>query len=228
FLTAEECTTLLHLAESSSNSTWSRAMVNTGNGAQIMDSDTQHCGRILWNTPDIAQRLLDRLMPFLEDCGIGELEGRPIVTGIGPARRGERMGGGERSLFTVHLYLNGDGVQDLMELEREIERAERRQGLFVGGDGEVDLSDVVADGQEETKEADETSPGGTAGEEKLLGGATPFTDGYSSRDAVRIFPKAGSILVFQQRNLVHGGDDVFRGVKYTMRTDVMYRKQETS
>lgn len=42
------------------------------------------------------------------------------------------------------------------------------------------------------------------------------------RDSVRVFPKTGSLLIFQQRNLMHSGDDVFRGVKYTVRTDVMY------
>ncbi|EKV15998.1 hypothetical protein PDIG_23530 [Penicillium digitatum PHI26] len=36
------------------------------------------------------------------------------------------------------------------------------------------------------------------------------------------FFKTGSVLIFQQRNLFHGGDDVVRGVKHTLRTEVMY------
>lgn len=64
----------------------------------------------------------------------------------------------------------------------------------------------------------------TANSGRLLGGATSFTDGYDAEDAVRVFPKTGSVLIFQQRNLVHGGDDVFRGMKYTMRADVMYEQ----
>jgi hypothetical protein len=35
-------------------------------------------------------------------------------------------------------------------------------------------------------------------------------------------PKAGRVLIFQHRNLYHSGDDVLAGVKYTMRTDIMY------
>nr|POE79725.1 hypothetical protein CFP56_07790 [Quercus suber] len=35
-------------------------------------------------------------------------------------------------------------------------------------------------------------------------------------------PRCGRILLFQHRDLLHSGDDVVRGVKYTMRTDLMY------
>lgn len=38
-----------------------------------------------------------------------------------------------------------------------------------------------------------------------------------------VYPKAGRILLFQHRDLLHSGDDVLRGVKYTMRTDLMYK-----
>ena len=60
---------------------------------------------------------------------------------------------------------------------------------------------------------------------RLLGGATSFTDNYRTSEAVRVFPKTGSVLIFQQRNLMHSGDDVFRGVKFTVRTDVMYTSE---
>jgi hypothetical protein len=85
FMTEEECNQLLHLVKSSHPS-WDRAMVNTGNGTQIMSVDTRNCGRIIWNTPDIAQRLLGRLTPFLRECGLCDVENRPLITGIGPAK----------------------------------------------------------------------------------------------------------------------------------------------
>ncbi|KAB8073813.1 hypothetical protein BDV29DRAFT_132706 [Aspergillus leporis] len=84
----------------------------------------------------------------------------------------------------------------------KIERAEREGGLLVRGDGVVDLMDVTfgEEQKELEEEMDRTSPGlamsNASHEGKLLGGATSFTDGYSPRDAVRIFPKAGSILIF--------------------------------
>jgi hypothetical protein len=56
----------------------------------------------------------------------------------------------------------------------------------------------------------------------LRGGATTF---HASRDSDRkldVDPKAGRVLLFQHRRLLHSGDDVISGIKYTMRSDLMY------
>ncbi|PKY05755.1 hypothetical protein P168DRAFT_250621 [Aspergillus campestris IBT 28561] len=252
--TESECSEIIRLASESTKSAscpegkWARAMVNAGRGKETMAIDTRNCGRILWDTPAIAEKLLARMWPFLEEGGITEVANRPVVTMLGPARRGEvfrlsglnerlrvlRYEGGdyfrphcdgkfvredksEQSFFTIQIYLSGDGVQDLEELGRRIEKAEKADGLFRGEDGMIDLSTV---GEEVS--GDEDGDDGE-GDGRLLGGATSFTDGFGAKDAVRVFPKAGSVLVFQQRSLFHGGDDVFRGVKYTLRSDVMYK-----
>lgn len=55
----------------------------------------------------------------------------------------------------------------------------------------------------------------------LVGGATAFL----SKDRKRrldIDPKAGSVLIFQHRRLLHEGAKVEQGVKFTVRTDVLY------
>ncbi|PLB33751.1 uncharacterized protein BDW47DRAFT_113464 [Aspergillus candidus] len=250
--TESECNEIIRLASESTKSAscpegkWARAMVNAGHGKETMAIDTRNCGRILWDTPAIAEKLLARMWPFLEEGGITEIANRPVVTMLGPARRGEvfqlsglnerlrvlRYEGGdyfrphcdgkyvredksEQSFFTIQIYLSGDGVQDLEELGRKIEKAEKSDGLFREKDGMINLSVV---GEELSEDEDEGE-----GDGRLLGGATSFTDGFGAEDAVRVFPKAGSVLVFQQRNLFHGGDDVFRGVKYTLRSDVMYK-----
>ncbi|KAJ5632273.1 Prolyl 4-hydroxylasealpha subunit [Penicillium lividum] len=248
FMTETECTELLKIAENSRNAdqtnapVWEHAMINVGGGKQAMSVDSRKSGRIILDSPDIAQRILDRLRPLMRDLNLDKIKNQPLITGLGPARRGEtyhmsslnerlrflRYEGGDyfrphwdgcyitpdgkkRSLLTIQLYLNGDGEQDLNELLPEIERAEKRNALFVQ-DGEVDL--CVA-GEQSDSPADLLS-------QKLLGGATSFTDDYRAREVVRVFPKTGSLLIFQQRNLMHCGDDVFRGVKYTVRSDVMY------
>lgn len=41
-------------------------------------------------------------------------------------------------------------------------------------------------------------------------------------DKYDVLPKAGRILLFQHRDLIHSGDDVLSGTKYTMRTDLLY------
>jgi hypothetical protein len=60
--------------------------------------------------------------------------------------------------------------------------------------------------------------------DQLKGGATTFYD-YGMKQKIDVVPKSGRVLIFQHRNLLHSGDDVVSGVKYTMRTDVMYTKE---
>lgn len=191
-------------------------------------------------------------MPFMRECQIDTVTKMPLVTGLGPARRGEalhlsrlnerlrflRYGGGdyfrphfdgcyvtpdgkERSLFTIHLYLNGDGDQDMEELKPHLERAEKKKGLFPK-DGEIDLTEIESHGVEIGCEGCPSALESLNQGDTLIGGATSFLAGFNSKDSVRVFPKTGSVLIFQQRNLFHSGDDVFRGVKYTLRTDMMY------
>ena len=64
--------------------------------------------------------------------------------------------------------------------------------------------------------------GDDAGAE-LEGGSTPFLSSNEQR-RVDIHPKAGRVLIFQHRRLLHSGDDVKKGTKYTMRTDIMYER----
>ncbi|KAF9889273.1 hypothetical protein FE257_007586 [Aspergillus nanangensis] len=95
-LTPSECTQLLHLAEqsgpngdSTNTHPWDRALLNIGNGQQIQALDARNCGRIIWDSPALADRLLNRLQPFLHDCDVVVLANRPGVTGRGPSSRGE-------------------------------------------------------------------------------------------------------------------------------------------
>jgi hypothetical protein len=225
-LTESECNELLRFAEASSpDGTWERALINIGNGRQALATDTRNCGRIMFDSQEIAEKLLARLRPFLQELNIERLENRPLVTGLAGRKRtyqvtrlNERLRflkyvGGEyfrphwdgrytdpetkeRSYFTVHLYLNGDGEQDLKELKRAEREAEGRDG---NPNGDLNGS--------------------------LLGGATSFIPRYEEPERnVRVFPKTGSVLVFQHSELMHGGDSVFRGTKYTLRTDLMYEQ----
>lgn len=230
-LTHEECSELLRRVEASTPSTtatWERALVNVGNGKQALATDVRNCGRIILDDHDLAARLLNRLFPFLQTLQLDTIADRPLITGL--AGRGKtyrltrinerlrflRYQGGEyfdvhgdgvyvtpdnqeRSLITIHLYLNGDGEQDLDELRREKRAA---------GDSGQYNRDV--DG-------------------KLLGGATSFMEMYGigkeDDQHLRVFPRTGSVLVFQQRDLLHSGDPVVRGTKYTVRSDIMYREE---
>lgn len=225
-----------------------------------MSIDTRKSGRVIFDSPKLADRILERMMPFMRECEIDRLEDKPMVTGLGPPKRGEvlhlsrlnerlrflRYEGGdyfrphwdgcfvtpdglEKSLYTIHLYLNGEGEQDMEELQPHIEEAEKSNVLFTFGQRwNTDLQDDEVESEEDqVGDRNCTAAAESLGQtETLLGGATSFAAGMDSRESVRIFPKTGSVLIFQQRNLFHGGDDVFRGVKYTLRTDVMYTTEK--
>ena len=62
-------------------------------------------------------------------------------------------------------------------------------------------------------------------EDSLLeGGATTFHAMDWSGRHLDISPKVGRVLLFQPKGLLHSGAVVKRGIKFTMRTDVMYKK----
>jgi hypothetical protein len=57
----------------------------------------------------------------------------------------------------------------------------------------------------------------------VKGGATTF----HSMDMTRrldVDPKMGRVLIFQHAHLLHSGDEVHEGIKYTMRSDLMYER----
>lgn len=68
---------------------------------------------------------------------------------------------------------------------------------------------------------------GKDGEAQLEGGATTFFSG-NMRKRVDVVPKVGRVLLFQHRLMIHSGDDVVRGQKFTLRTDIMYRVTDSS
>ena len=59
----------------------------------------------------------------------------------------------------------------------------------------------------------------------MQGGATTF-HAWDMERQIDINPKVGRVLIFQQRDLLHSGADVEGGLKYTLRTDLMYKKAD--
>lgn len=43
---------------------------------------------------------------------------------------------------------------------------------------------------------------------------------------IDVDPLAGRVLIFQHRRLLHSGDEVESGIKYTVRSDLMYQYEE--
>lgn len=55
----------------------------------------------------------------------------------------------------------------------------------------------------------------------FVGGATTFLSEDESR-RLEVNPRAGCVLIFQHKDLIHEGSKVRKGVKLAMRTDLFY------
>jgi hypothetical protein len=62
------------------------------------------------------------------------------------------------------------------------------------------------------------------GDEGCQGGATRFWSANEDR-FVDVDPKPGRVLIFQQRNMLHSGEDIIQGMKYTLRSDFMFVRE---
>ncbi|KAI4136401.1 MAG: hypothetical protein LQ340_008130, partial [Diploschistes diacapsis] len=212
--TASECQQLSALALASASNTWERALVNTGGNTQALIEDIRNCSRIIWDSRDLVARIWARIQPFVH-ADIGLVVNSPLITGYGPVRRNEA------AIFS---------------------RLNERMRFLKYGPGEYFREHC--DGQYRTPEGDEFSlftlhlymNERDEGSGNLLeGGATRFfgPDYYGGDwgDEPKgkyfdVEPKMGRVVVFQQRGLLHSGEEVVGGEKWTMRTDVMYRKSK--
>jgi len=84
-LTSSECATLLAAAEASGP--WQRAMIQVGNGHQRQEDDQRKCGRLIWDSPDVAQKIWGRVKVYVPK--IARLDKHAEITGGGPIMRGE-------------------------------------------------------------------------------------------------------------------------------------------
>ncbi|KAF3760592.1 hypothetical protein M406DRAFT_342808 [Cryphonectria parasitica EP155] len=219
-LSPSECRTLLSLAESSvdverMNSAsslqdpWRPAMVSAGAGMEVLDSGYRNSDRLVWDCQEVVDRLWARCLQgdvgetLMEKLAV--LDGDHRVTGItrkGKEERWEMVGLGKRMRFLRYgegqfFKPHGDG-----HYSEEVGWKKFKTFFTL----HLYLNDSVAEAGEDAE---------------LVGGATSFVSNYGSRK-VDVDPKAGRVLIFQQRLLTHAGDDVVEGIKYTMRAEIMY------
>ncbi|QIW97605.1 hypothetical protein AMS68_003123 [Peltaster fructicola] len=218
-LSRQECAELRQEAEESTNRGWERAMVNIGNGQQALYTDTRNCGRIIWDSQEVVDRIWNRISDLPELKEILRLQNNAEVTGNGPARRNEVWEftrPNERMRFLK--YVQGEYFRPhcdgTYETPDRSERSYYTMQLYMNDQGPPTSQSLRGLSKEERKLAQKNY---------LQGGNTAFHS-YDGQRRFNVAPKAGSVLIFQHRNLLHSGTDVLQGTKYTMRTDLMYRK----
>lgn len=220
-LSPSECTTLVQLAEASvraedkqanGGSPWHPALLNAGTrngqGFEAYVPSVRNNDRIIWDSPEIAERLWGRIEGVLgEELAVYRNGRGPNSTvwdfhSVNERMRFLRYGPGQyfrghcdgayrppvgqqdgtvlSTMYTIHVYLN-----------------------------------------DSKKGADPDRPAA-----ELEGGATSFLSELDDVAKLDIDPKAGRVLIFQHTFLFHCGAEVTAGTKYTLRTDIMYKLRQ--
>ena len=84
-LSKEECAAFIEAAEATTQGKWDPAMVNIGGGRQVLAPETRSCGRIIWDSQEVADRLWSRVESLLPELAL--LEEWYSVTGRGKSSR---------------------------------------------------------------------------------------------------------------------------------------------
>ncbi|KAK0710717.1 hypothetical protein B0H67DRAFT_583275 [Lasiosphaeris hirsuta] len=221
-MSPSECETLLSLAEDSVSNrgksgtrTWRPALVNIGGGLETLDKEYRNSDRIIWDNQVIMDRLwarcaradgVEEKLAVVDD--LVKPRGRNNKAAPRKAVRWEFNRFNERMRFLKYeggqfFRPHCDGAYS-EEKDGKAYRTHYTVHLYLN-----DSAIEVEDGPEGSPSAD------------LVGGATSFLSLDYSRK-LDVNPKAGRVLIFQHEGLYHSGDDVVKGTKYTMRTDIMY------
>ncbi|KAK3713398.1 hypothetical protein LTR37_008590 [Vermiconidia calcicola] len=221
-LSPSECETLVRAAEATQNNGWERAMINIGGGKQRLMTEERNCGRIIWDSREVVAKIWNLIEHVPEVQEIVRLENVPKISGNGPAKRGEVWKfsrPNERMRFLK--YVGGEYFRP--HCDGSYETPDRKERTYFTLHLYLNNAGVITEGELQDLNPQQRSE---AYKNVLVGGATTF-HAYNMRDKYDVLPKAGRILLFQHRDLIHSGDDVLQGVKYTMRTDLLYSLETT-
>lgn len=84
--TPAKCAEILAIGKSTQEE-WGEGLINNGRGQQVKAIDVRNCGRIIRDDPELAERLLARVRPFLKDVelvGGGASPEWPVIIGGAP------------------------------------------------------------------------------------------------------------------------------------------------
>ncbi|MCJ1318526.1 hypothetical protein MMC15_003856 [Xylographa vitiligo] len=195
-LTAAECEQLIQAAEATTSAGWEPAMINVGGGRQELALDTRNCGRIIWDDSEIIGKIWSRVKDHVPE---------------------------------LQSFCNypGHKWEETWQMTRPNERMRfLKYGVGQYFDAHCDGAYVTPDNTERSFYTlhlylNESDPEGPDGE--LVGGSTEFHS-MNMKRSYKVIPKIGRVLIFQHRGLLHSGEEVLCGMKYTLRTDLMYKK----
>ncbi|KAF7299822.1 P4Hc domain-containing protein [Mycena chlorophos] len=217
FLSPAECASLSARA----GADWIPAGLMARGTTQTVHSDFRNSDRILLVDEEASTGVYEKLAPLLPELHVlapdGEWGG--IVGKVAKAKEAKKPARTQKASWRLvrvnprlsflrygpgqYFKQHCDGLNELTE------------GLAVPQKSFVTLH-VYLNGPP-AGAGDSPSP------DPLVGGATRFWT-PDKKHFLDVEPRVGRVLVFQQRMLVHSGEEVLSGVKYTMRGDFMYEQ----
>ncbi|CAE6406106.1 unnamed protein product [Rhizoctonia solani] len=206
--TPEECTRFVAKVESEKE--WETAAINVAANAQVVDTSYRNSSRILYDAEELANEIYEKLKPYLKDI--------------------EHMD--HSNLHKYSLKKPTEPPAQLVGLNERLRFLKYGPGQFFRRHCDGVYSSP--DGKQISYYTLQLYLNGSADE--LKGGATRFwktgsVDGPDRRKAqpgiplrkfVDVDPRVGRALIFEQRGMVHSGEDVKKGTKLTVRTDLMF------
>ncbi|CCO29491.1 hypothetical protein BN14_03504 [Rhizoctonia solani AG-1 IB] len=206
--TPEECARLVAKVESEKE--WETAAINVGAGAQVVDTSYRNSSRILYDTEEMTNEIYEKLKPYLKDI--------------------EHMD--HSNLHKYTLKMSTEPAARLVGLNERLRFLKYGPGQFFRR--HCDGTYSSDDGKQVSYYTLQLYLNGSADE--LKGGATRFwkrgsidgTDrrttqpGMPLRKFVDVESRIGRALIFEQKGMVHSGEDVKKGMKLTVRTDLMF------
>jgi len=204
--TQEDCAHLLSFVPGTT--AWPGAPVEE----VITDKSYRNSGKIVRDDPELCAWILAKLRPYLHG----------IETIDAPMHKRLRQA---RVRYAVTGVDSGPGTATISRL-RELQFLRYGPGHFFKR--HADGTHISNDEKEISYYTVQLYLNG--GPETLKGGATRFwpnprlRKGLQAKEGVfvDVEPRMGRVLVFEQGDLIHSGEEVTTGVKYNIRTDVLY------
>ncbi|OAR01887.1 hypothetical protein LLEC1_08061, partial [Akanthomyces lecanii] len=187
-------------------------LVNMGGGYEAAVTDYRNSDRIIWDSQTVVDRVWERC---LQARGGGEGESMGQMLSRPPegrkARKRSKSCGGEWKFERLN-----ERMRFLKYTEGQFFMPHCDGAYYYAAEGTTFETHYTV--HLYLNDSAKTSADGSG----CVGGATSFLSDDLTR-RLDVDPKAGSVLIFQHDRLLHEGDEVLSGIKYTMRTDVLYR-----
>ena len=222
-ISPDECVRLIQRADESG---FDHALVQDDRGRQVLRQDIRNCGRCIIDDASLADAVYERILGALK--GVPELEKKimhaPWITSSSsssssPSPSSSSSSPSSSSSGREERDGNSPSVVTAVGLNERMRFLRYGPGHFFAP--HQDLRYVR--GPECGPKAGETSYVTVQLylNDKFKGGVTRFLSGKDGRRHFNVTPKRGSVLIFDH-DLVHEGSMVTDGIKYSVRTDIMF------